>query len=200
MGVTLTTAQQAAEKQILDAAAAAGLSAADAGYLIKVAYIESSLNPNASRSDGGTASGLFGYTDGTWAQSNSDLGSKSSSTNQISAMIREVAKYTDYYNSPQTNGNIPASMSRQEYMYIKHHDGIGSTPSFNAPGAHIWSASPFNPVVTTDVNGFISGGVEYDGIYDMVWDGATGYAYADISYTGNVEAIMLYDGGAGSDT
>lgn len=188
----LTQEQFKVEQQIILWGVTAGFSGADIGYLVKVAYIESSFN-NSAQNPSSTASGAFGFNNPTWQTYYSDLGSKDVLANQLAAMGREIQKFSTWYNDPAQNGNIPKNMTREEYMYMKHHDGQGATPSKNSPGSLIWTGTDFNPTVVPGVDGFQSGGSSYEGTYDIVWDGHGG-GIAFEERTGNVEAILLNAG------
>ena len=175
---TLTDAQLKNEQYIINWALTNGLTPEDSEYLVKVAWIESSFGANLQNtSPGSTASGEFGFTTPTWTDRYSDLGDKNNLNNQLQAMSREISTFKSWYNDPSLNSNIPANMSLQEYMYIKHHDGVHATPSFTCPAAQIWDANQINVVIVPGQRAAV-GSVEYDenpnGIYDVAFQG--GYA------------------------
>lgn len=141
----LSESQRNTQQQIVDYGIAHGFSGEQIGIAVKAAFIESSLGSNLGPNPQSTASGLFGYTNGTWNLYHSGLGEKNNIGNQINAFYSDMQKYTNWYNSPSTNYNIPMDqISLDEYIYIKHHDGVGYSDFLNAEGLDTWNASGFD--------------------------------------------------------
>lgn len=105
-----------------------------------VAYIESSFGASLNNSKS-TASGLFQYTDGNWADFHSAIGDKNDLQNQIAAFYDDLTTYTSWFSNPATNDNIPGDLSLGEYAYVKHHDGRSMADFGNAPGLTIYRDS-----------------------------------------------------------
>lgn len=186
---TLNNAQFANEQAIILQCLQAGMAGYQTEFIVKVAYIESRFDQNATNPTS-TASGTFQFLNGTWNTYFSDIGSKDSLANQVTAMIREVRLFTEWYNNPATNGNIPQGMTLEQYMYQKHHDGRGSTPSLSSPGVQIFNATDFNPKFgqITGQNTILGG--NENTLYDVVWnDPMSGLAWND--KIPNVTAINI---------
>ncbi|MEV4778862.1 phage tail tip lysozyme [Burkholderia sp. LMU1-1-1.1] len=188
MPTDLNASQKAVEQQIVSFGTTHGFSNSDIAYAVKVAYIESRFDPNAANPTS-TATGLFQYTDPNWKTYYSDLGAKNDPSNQIQAMFREITKYSQWFSDPAQNQNIPASITKNEYMYLKHHDGVGATPSASSPGVAIWRTTSFNPVVSSGNMSFNAGGQHYSGFYDLLWNDNT-YGFASPERTPSVTMIM----------
>ncbi|MBI1308315.1 MAG: hypothetical protein GC129_00455 [Proteobacteria bacterium] len=102
---------------------------------LKVAYIESSLGENKGKNPTSSARGVYQYLDGTWKNHE---GSRDNDEDSIRAFYQDMQKFEDRYDQHQeerqknpTGGylmrspdnQIPAGVSREEYIYVKHHDG-----------------------------------------------------------------------------
>ncbi|MYN30109.1 transglycosylase SLT domain-containing protein [Duganella levis] len=182
-----TKEQLAVEQKIIAYGSNHGYGSSEIEYAVRVAYIESRFDPSAQNSST-TASGLFQYTDSTWSTYNADLGAKNDANNQIAAMYREITKYSSWFSDPAQNQNIPSSMTRNEYLYLKHHDGVGATPSISSPAISIWRTTDYVPRVSNGHMSFYAGGAHYDGYYDLVWNDNM-YGFATPERTPNVTVI-----------
>lgn len=100
---------------------------------LKVAYIESSLGANKGKNPDSTASGLYQYLDGSWKKEN---GNKNNDEDAIRAFYKDMQIFDNAYASHQegmknldeykkrpADMQVPANVTRDEYLYIKHHDG-----------------------------------------------------------------------------
>ncbi len=83
-------------KKIIDYGTQNGFSNEDIEIAIKTAWIESKLGewlgppPPTPMNPNPTASGLFQYTDGTWATYHGDDGEKNNFDNQIKAFLKTL--------------------------------------------------------------------------------------------------------------
>src|SRR5271157_668793 len=96
---TLNASQQAMANKIAQYGLEHNYSSSEIEIAIKTAFIESSLgtlegtpaatadNPNP------TASGLYGYTNGTWNTYHVSDGSKNNDDNQIKAFYQDISTY-----------------------------------------------------------------------------------------------------------
>src|SRR6218665_2066874 len=155
----LNAAQQQAIANIIDYGTSIGAPNALIQAALHTAYLESRFGQNLQNPDS-TASGLFHYTNGTWAGSHAALGEKNNFANQTIAMYADLAKYFEWWNNPATNGNIPkGQISLEEYLYIKHHDGAGYSNFLNAPGLSVIRGVDYsNTIATLYANGETSNG------------------------------------------
>ena len=128
-----------------------GFTDQDIEISLKTAWIESKLGKELGPNPVSSASGLFGYTDGNWATYHSDNGEKNNIDNQIKAFYEDLAKYKGWYNDPVLSQNIPKDrIDLEEYIYIKHHDGIHYDNFLNAPGEDIWNRNTFKAIILPD--------------------------------------------------
>lgn len=173
-----------------------GFSEKQVEFAIEVAFLESSLGTQLTNPTS-TASGLFMYTNPSWSDFHSDIGSKNSISNQISAFFSDLAHFTSRYNDPATNGPIKqAGLTLEEYVYIKHHDGRNYTEFDDAPGLNIWRQSSFNPDITyTPTTWNAAGGVAWYGfdLYDPLYMAAHAHWYTNGNFVpdGKVEIGQL---------
>ncbi len=138
---SLSPSQKAIIRQIVSYGRAKGFSDYQIHIAVKTAYIESSLGKKLGPNPESTASGLFGYTDGTW---NHRYKIKNDNSNQIKAFFDDLAGYSWQYDH-QPYGPIPTKdVSLAEYIYIKHHDGRNRTPSAHSVGKKIWDHETFD--------------------------------------------------------
>lgn len=113
---------------------------------LKVAFIESSLGENKGKNPDSTAQGLYQYLDGSWK---SHQGDRNNDEDSIRAFYKDMQNYDNRYSQHQadaqkepetykkqpTNQQIPADVTRDEYIYTKHHDGPNASgDSFNRDG------------------------------------------------------------------
>lgn len=138
--MNLTTAQRDLIEDIVEYGESNGYSDEQIEIAVETAYIESSFG-EALDNPASTASGPFQYLDGSWDTYHSAIGAKNDTANQIEAMFNDISTYTSWFTNPQTNGNIPDTLSLAEYVYIKHHDGRSYSDFDNAPGLAIYNAA-----------------------------------------------------------
>ncbi|WP_343633468.1 hypothetical protein [Roseateles sp.] len=120
---------------------------------VKFAYIESKLG--ARESKGNNADGLFQYKPMPWKERHQkSLGTdRWSVDNQIVAMYRDLQRFERRYND-LSNPRIPRqSVTLEEYLYIKHHDGPNSgdfSPRVTSPDSPTgsWCTGATTPPTT----------------------------------------------------
>jgi hypothetical protein len=125
----LSSSQLTIIDQIVDAGKRGGYS--DEGIKIAVdrAFQESSLGVfNSNGIPGNTASGLYQYTDGTWAQYHSDM-TKSSTADQIDAFYSDLSTFAQSYSNDIASGAITSSMSLEDYVNVKFNFGMSANPN-----------------------------------------------------------------------
>jgi len=150
--MSLSEAQKSARNEIYNYGKENDFSDGDIQIALDVAYIESSVGDNLINGKT-SATGLFQYIDATWNNIHGGLGSKDDQGNQIQAFYNDLITYRDWHYSPATNGNIPSSISFDEYVYIKHHDGRSETDFLNAEGLVIYNDRMANgPLEQFDVS------------------------------------------------
>lgn len=114
---------------------------------LKVAFIESSLGANKGKNPDSSASGLYQYIDSSW---NKHPGDRNNDEDAIRAFYRDMQTFDNVYASHQegmknpdeykkrpADMQVPANVTRDEYLYIKHHDGRSgnaTTGSFDRNG------------------------------------------------------------------
>ena len=119
------TAQQYAN-QIIQYGRQSGYSQADIALAVRVAFIESTLGNRMSK-DGQNATGLYQYQTGNWNDRHSDM-NRGITGDQIKAFYQDIERYTKRYNDLKEKGDSRIDgVSRDEYVYIKHHDGSNAT-------------------------------------------------------------------------
>jgi hypothetical protein len=88
---------------------------------VKFAYFESRLGKNVVNRN---ALGIFQYMPTRWKERHQkDLGDRSLPDNQIAAMYRDLRAYERRYNDLSTPEIPRGTVTLEEYLYIKHHDG-----------------------------------------------------------------------------
>lgn len=200
MSMYLSQSQLNYQAEIINVGQARGFSNADIEYALTVAFLESSLGANNSNGiAGNTSTGIYQYNNDTWASRHSSL-NKSSNHDQITAFFNDISTLTSRYNSGVQQGLVPAGMTKQEYMYVKHHNGFNAALTGTAAqGAkNLLNNSAYAPKVSSTDTGFIyhnssTGSDEYyPGNYDFAWMDDSGWGWMDSgSLTPNVEVIYM---------
>lgn len=120
----LTSAQQGVLGDIVDYGLSHGYSQAEVAIAANQASYESSFSQSAVN---GSHVGLYQYDPSTWAylgHSNLNINSES---DQIAAMYQDITTFEARYQSGETSGQIPSTLSFADYMEIKHHAGPNYT-------------------------------------------------------------------------
>lgn len=138
----LSNSQKNTIKQIVQYGTSNGYNVHLISSAIKTAYIESSFGLQLSNGiPGNTATGLFAYTDGQWADFHSSIGIKDDFANQIEALFNDLTTYHEWFYHPTLSSNIPKNeIIFGEYAYIKHHDGRSHFDYDNSPGNDKYNA------------------------------------------------------------
>ena len=131
----LTSQQQAVKRKVIDYGKRNGYSHADIQLAVNVAYIESSLGANLDNSKS-TASGVYQYLIGTWNHRHKDL-DRNSEDDQITAFYRDMENFTNRFNG--LSKDIKGDLTRNEYVYLKHHDGPNQDDFKKSPGRIIYN-------------------------------------------------------------
>lgn len=150
-----------------------GFSESQIEFAIKAAFVESTLGLFMQNSEGGTASGMFGYTNAGWEQRHSNLGEKNNTDNQIAAFFQDMAEFTARYNDPNRPEIRASGFTLEEYIYIKHHDGPNFSNFPEAEGDDVWHQFDcFNPDLSVYDSGTVgqapANGYAYD-LFDPVY-------------------------------
>ena len=131
----LTSQQQAVKRKVVDYGKRNGYSHADIQLAVNVAYIESSLGVNLDNPKS-TASGVYQYLIGTWNHRHKDL-DRSSEDDQITAFYRDMENFTNRFNG--LSKDIKGDLTRNEYVYLKHHNGPNQDDFKKSPGRIIYN-------------------------------------------------------------
>lgn len=143
----LSSTQISTEQLIANYGAAHGYNDKQIEVAIRTAFLESSLGTMLTGPAGTTSHGIFGYNDLGWANHVS-LGSRDVPLNSIAAFYADMTTFEGRYATGRANGTIPASITQDEYIYIKHHDGPNYSNFANAPGKALWNNSTYKPDLT----------------------------------------------------
>ena len=129
-----------------------GFSYPDIQLAVNVAYIESSFGADLTNSKS-TAGGLYQYLNSPkgnrWSEVHSDL-DRSSQSDQIIAFYRDLKSFTGRYNN--LSDEVRGDVTRDEYVYIKHHDGSSYEHIQTAPGRKIYNTRLAELVGSPDEN------------------------------------------------
>lgn len=121
--VTLSPAQQAVGRQLLQAALANGAPAARAPELIDAAYSESSLNP-AARNNSSGAAGLFQLLSSGYVNRANQLGGVNNPTANLKAILPDYLRY--WQQNPQAApGAAAAAVERSGQGASFYSNGVG---------------------------------------------------------------------------
>lgn len=132
-------------------------------YALRAAYIESKLGESLI-SPTGKFVGLYQYDAVTWNERHKQISSPENRNNldfQIQAFYKDIDKFLSRWNDPAQTGIPRSHMTRDEYLYSKHHDGANYTGWFNenqyyAPpegsGVPIFNSECFEPTRTPAIN------------------------------------------------
>ncbi len=92
---------------------------------VKFAYFESRLGKNVVNKN---ALGVFQYMPRRWKERHQrELGDRSLLENQIAAMYRDLQAYERRYNDLSKSEIPRETVTLEEYLYVKHHDGPNGT-------------------------------------------------------------------------
>lgn len=128
--IPLTETQIATANSILEFAQQNGATRYEALIMINEAVVESSLGTLLHNS-GSTATGIFQYTVGTWAENHGDL-DINSNQDQMTAMLEDINHYAIHYGELEVKGQTPqnsdgSDMTLQEMTQCDHRWGNNVT-------------------------------------------------------------------------
>lgn len=116
----------------------------DPNLMLAFAAMESSLNPNAKAGGGGTAKGLYGFTNRTWNEKVSQFGGKYGISKDTSATDPKASSYmvAEYIKQNKNALQSVKSNISPADIYLAHFLGTSGAKKFltsdqNAPGASV---------------------------------------------------------------
>jgi len=128
---SLSSLQQETANKIIQVGRDLGKNDTQIMTALKVAYIESSLGENKGKNPNSSAKGLYQYLDGSWP---SHEGERYNDEDSIKAFYKDMQAYDNRYAKHRQlkDNDVPSDVTRDEYIYIKHHDGTNAAgDSFN---------------------------------------------------------------------
>ena len=192
--MALNTEQKNAKNEIIRYGVKNGHSNRDIQLAVNIAYIESTFNKNAKSLDPkSTSKGLFGYNVNNWKDRHSNL-DRDNANDQISAIYDDINNYSNRYDN--LSDQQKSGLTRDEYIYIKHHDGTNATKfgMNESLGRRIYN----NSLTNADPKDLSAFGY-IDEIYDLGRNREYSYSWGENSdygnwlYTINREGIFYYD-------
>ena len=187
--MALSTEQKNAKNEIIRYGIKNGHSNRDIQLAVNIAYIESSFNKNAKSSDSkSTAKGLFGYNVNNWKDRHSNL-DRDNANDQISAIYDDINNYSNRYDN--LSDQQKSGLTRDEYIYIKHHDGTNVTKfgMNESLGRRIYN----NSLTNADPKDLSAFGY-IDEIYDLGRNREYSYSWGENSDYGNWLHTINRDG------
>ena len=192
--MALNTEQKNAKNEIIRYGVKNGHSNRDIQLAVNIAYIESTFNKNAKSLDPkSTSKGLFQYKVGNWKDRHSNL-DRDNVNDQISAIYDDISDFSNRYDN--LSDQQKSGLTRDEYIYIKHHDGAYATKfgMKESLGRRIYNTS-LTKADPKDLSAF----GYIDEIYDLGRNREYSYSWGENSdygnwlYTINREGIFYYD-------
>lgn len=187
--MALNTEQKNAKNEIIRYGVKNGHSNRDIQLAVNIAYIESTFNKNAKSLDPkSTSKGLFQYKVGNWKDRHSNL-DRDNVNDQISAIYDDISDFSNRYDN--LSDQQKSGLTRDEYIYIKHHDGAYATKfgMKESLGRRIYNTS-LTKADPKDLSAF----GYIDEIYDLGRNREYSYSWGENSDYGNWLYTINRDG------
>ena len=187
--MALNTEQKNAKNEIIRYGVKNGHSNRDIQLAVNIAYIESTFNKNAKSLDPkSTSKGLFQYKVGNWKDRHSNL-DRDNANDQISAIYDDINDFSNRYDN--LSDQQKSGLTRDEYIYIKHHDGAYATKfgMKESLGRRIYNTS-LTKADPKDLSAF----GYIDEIYDLGRNREYSYSWGENSDYGNWLHTINRDG------
>ena len=140
MSILSKIQQQTADK-IISIGHSMGKNETQIRTAVKVAFIETSLDGTKKNTAGMSATGLYQYMDGSWPKNS---GNRLNDNDSIHMFYKDMQKFDNNYadhlyarqNDPvgytkkPLDQQMPVNITREEYIYVKHHDGASANGAF----------------------------------------------------------------------